>query len=195
MASSAGIGRAINTSSNQNQNLPGNNTITYSMLDASTKPYLLPNVCLSETDLAAAITATSLVGGGLITLAQSFTINSTYTIPANTVLRGSKGSTILTAATSGSLILSANCKLTDVQITTALTSGSLVKLNGTKCEVTGCTFTVASGGTGVAVEVASNLNDIHDNIFYGVVAPSTGTGIQYNAGTVGSVNQYNSFFP
>lgn len=149
--------------------------------------------CANETDLSNAITTATSNGGGVICLLNSFTISAAHTIPANTVLIGRKGGSIITLASSGALTLSQKCKLIDVYIKTSLTSGSLVTLTGSNCEITGCNFTVPSNSTGNCLDVFSAGNDIHDNMFNGVVVPSTGTGINYELGSMDNTDEYNVF--
>lgn len=161
-----------------------------------TTPNAYPNYfCATEADLTTAITNATSNGGGVICLLNSFTCTAAHTIPANTVLLGRKGGSILTFSSSGALTLSASCKMLDVQITTALTSGNLVTINGNKCEIAGCQFTVGAAGTGIAVDVNANQCNIHDSTFYGVLTPSTGTGIQYELGTTDNFDEYNEFLP
>jgi hypothetical protein len=159
-----------------------------------TSPNAYPNYFVtSEADLSAAITSASSNGGGVICIQNSLTLAAAHTIPDNTVLIGRKGGSIVTLTTTGALTFGNKSKILDVFITTALTSGQLVTITGYQNEVAGCTFTVPSASTGGCVDVFGTNNDIHNNVFNGVLSPSTGTGITYEAGSSSNTDELNVF--
>jgi hypothetical protein len=137
----------------------------------------------TEAELATAITAASSAGGGVIGLLNSFTISSAHTLPANTILQGRSGATILTLASSGAITLSQNSEIRDTQLTTALTSGSMVVASSNYAKVRGCQLTIPTNSTGQAILVSGNANKFYSNTFIGVSGADTGYGINYSAGT------------
>jgi hypothetical protein len=146
----------------------------------------------NESALSTAITSCSSGGGGVICLTASFSITSGHTIPANTILVGQQGNTILTIGTGGSLTLASTAALSYLNITTALSSGTLITMSGVNCYVENCSITVPSNSTTVCINVTGSNNLIFRSTFIGVATPSTGVGVQFTSGS-GNVDQYCTF--
>lgn len=116
-------------------------------------PYLIPKPVYSvdtygvtsESQFAAAITGCSAAGGGTIALMGSFTIAGSYTLPANTVLEGSRGATVLTVT--GSLTLSNYSMVQDVVFVQGDSTPRNLVIIPTTCVgaiVRGCKFTIST---------------------------------------------------
>jgi hypothetical protein len=130
----------------------------------------------TETELAAAITATS--SGGSIKAVASFTITAAHTFSDFTEFSGLGESTKLTLSSSGALTMGNKCKLSDLAFdTTALSSGACVTVTGTYFRCENCEFKVNTGGTDIALQINGSNASIEETRFYGVVPPSTGTGV------------------
>jgi hypothetical protein len=122
-------------------------------------PNAWPNYFVStEAQLSTAITNASSGGGGVICLLQSFTITSAHTIPANTVLQGRGGATILTLSSSGALTLADFACMRDVFLTTALSSGNMLSLPNNYSKVRDCQFTCPTTSTVNCINVTGNAN-------------------------------------
>jgi hypothetical protein len=136
-----------------------------------------------EASLSAAISLCVTGGGGVICLLNAFPISSAHTIPPDTVLIGRKGLSVVTVLSGGSLTISNYAEVKDVYLTTALSSGTLMTLGSTRSTVEGCKFIVPGSSTVVCIYVTGNYNLILACDFLGVLAPSTGVGIEFVSGT------------
>lgn len=148
-------------------------------------PTAYPNFFVtSSADLTTAIAAAASNGGGVICLLNSFSISSAFSIPAKTLLLGRKGGSIITFLAGGQINMPNNdSDMQDVWITTALTTGTLCALSGSRANITRCNFTVPSAGTTICINVTGNSNFTTRSVFAGVLAPSTGVGIKYTSGS------------
>ncbi len=136
----------------------------------------------SESSLSAAISTCA--AGGVICVYQAFTVSTaSYTIPAGCILLGRDAGSIITLSGSGALVLASEAIMRDIQITTALSSGTLVTLSNSRSTLQTCKFSVPSNSTTVCVNVTGSSNLIQRCVFTGVLGPSTGVGIQYTSGS------------
>lgn len=136
----------------------------------------------SESTLASSIVTCA--AGGVICVYQPFTISTaSYTIPAGVVLIGRDAGAIITISGSGALVLASEAIMRDIQITTALTTGTLVTLSNNRSSLQTCKFSVPSTSATVCVNVSGNSTLIERCEFTGVAGTSTGVGIRYSGGT------------
>jgi hypothetical protein len=133
-------------------------------------------------------------GGGVICLTGSFSINTALFLPADTVLIGRRGITVLTFTGATTLTIGDRAKVLDVDFSTALSSASLLTLANQNL-VMGCKFSVPASSTVICCDVAGNGNDIQDNQFFGVSGGSTGVAINYQIGTSDNSDERNVFAP
>lgn len=131
--------------------------------------------------------------GGTIVLANNITIASSVTLPANVKLLGRSGVTVTLSGTSTELILSQYCQLMDVRVSSVKTTGVNVRVNGTNVKINLCRFNVATAGTARCLYVNANYVSANMSEFDGVVAPSTGIGIEL-AGGVTAFNEYDNTY-
>lgn len=135
----------------------------------------------SEATLASAISTCA--AGGVICIYQPFTISTaSYTIPSGCMVIGRLAGSLVTISGTGALVLASEAIMRDVQITTALTTGTLVSLSNSRSTLQSCKFSVPSSSTTVCVNVTGSSNLIERCVFTGVLAPSTGVGIKYTSG-------------
>lgn len=148
-------------------------------------PNAWPNFfATTEAEFSTAISSAISAGGGVICLMNSFTCTSSHTIPANTIVQGRVGASIITLSGSGAIVLSNdNSMIRDVQFTTALTSGALVTCSGNYAQIRSCQFTIPTNSTGECILVTGNSNKFYNNIFIGVQGADTGYGIVYQSGS------------
>lgn len=147
----------------------------------------------NETQLAAALSAASGLGG-VIVLTGPFTITSQYYLPDSTIILGRRSASVITLGAGGGLHLINNAELRDVHMTTAQTSGNSVSLQGNYSILRTCRIQVPSAGTNSAVGIDGSGNRVYNCIFAGVLGSATATGIAYNSGT-NNLDDSSVFFP
>lgn len=148
----------------------------------------------SEATLASAISDCASDGGGVICVVGPFAITTAKTIPINTVVVGRGGLSVITLQGSAVINLSDQDCLRDVYFETTITTGNLVVMAGASVTIWNCQFTVTPANTVVCVSVQGSGCGIQQSIFRGVLAPSTCTGIEFEAGFVDSYERDNSFY-
>lgn len=142
-----------------------------------------PNYLAStEAQLAASIASANTGGGGIIVIANPFTISANYTIGAGTVLQGRAGASLITALTGGSITMAGGSRARDLAMTTALTSGNMMVVTGQGSVLRDLTFTIPTTSTGACLQVTGNSHRIYNCAFNGVLGSSTATGINYSSG-------------
>ncbi len=156
-----------------------------------------PNVLLAGdgsgdyTTLAAAIAA--LPTGGVICVSANTTVPTNATLPNNTKLLGRKNVT-LTVSAGATVTLGDNCLVEDLTVDhTGATSGNALLISGNNAEVFDCIFKESAANTGVAISVTGNYATITDSRFYGVLTPSTGTGISVGNNAVDCYANNNTY--
>jgi hypothetical protein len=131
--------------------------------------------------------------GGVILLANDISLASTVTIPANVKVIGRLGVTI-TLAASAELQLGNYCQLEDIRVTSARTSGVLVRATGTNVKINKCRFNCVTTPAGVVcLRVQGNYTSCNMSEFDGVLSPSGGIGVQV-AGGVTAFNEYDNTY-
>lgn len=146
-----------------------------------------PNVFVSGTvgegDTTSLATAVGLLPayGGVLILMSDLTISSSVTLPANCKLLARRGVTLTISGTSTELILGDRSIIEDLCCSSTKTSGVLVRATGFKTSSRNCRFDVNGAGTAVGLQIDGNACSVHTSEFTGVIAPSTGTGINTDA--------------
>lgn len=158
-----------------------------------------PNVFLSPlgfgdaTTLAGAI-ALLPASGGVICLMDDITISAPVTIPANTKILGRNKNATMTFTGTGSLSFTgAGSILQDVALVTAANLTMVDANGGTNLTVQNCTFTAPPAGTATCVRLRANGCVIVNNIFNGVLSPSTSDAILADIGFAGSIIRDNFY--
>jgi hypothetical protein len=147
------------------------------VLTASEGVYYVSN----ELSFDAALTACAGLGGGQIILTADFTIETSKTVPSNTVVIGRKAASVLTFSLLGSLELEDEAELRDVTIESALPSGTLVETVGDRVKIQNCKFTVDPSSTLTCVLLSGDFGTVFDSNFNGVSGTSA-TGIDFGSG-------------
>lgn len=135
----------------------------------------------SEADLASALTAAGIAGGGVILISGSFTLSAAYTVPSGTILLGRAGEEVITFLAGGSLIMADESDIRELTMDTMLSSGTLIDLSGSRCNIRNCKITVPVTSSIICVEVTGSNNLITRSNFIGVVG-TPAIGIDYAGG-------------
>jgi hypothetical protein len=149
-----------------------------------------------ESELITALTDAASNGGGVICIRDSFSITDQRVMPANTVLIGRGGETVLTFAATGDpkLDMDDQCELRNLFFECAKTSGDLVRMLGDSGRVISCEFDVEPTDSLVCVSVTGDANGVRDSVFRGVLG-ATAVGIEFDAMSSDGFEQDNTFLP
>jgi uncharacterized delta-60 repeat protein len=99
----------------------------------------------NQSQFQSALTDLNSIGGGVLLLTDSFSINTAFTVPENVKILGRGKKTVLTLTDSGSLILSKNCELQDFTVKASSSfSGNAVHLNGQRAKMTNMVIDLSS---------------------------------------------------
>jgi hypothetical protein len=156
------------------------------------------NVFLSATgdgDATTLAQAVSLLpsGGGLIVVMDDVVVPSKVSIPSNTKILGRSKGIKFTINGAVGLELGESCVLEDIELITA-GGNILVETLGDKNVIKKCRFIVPNNNAnGVCIRVNSNYNHVGECEFIGVISPSLGKGIVYQAGTSDNTDSNNVF--
>lgn len=148
-----------------------------------------------EESLGVALSEALGNGGGVIAIRELFTIQTSKTIPPNTVLLGRDGLTPITVGATAQILLSENAKMEYLDIETDRASGDVVQMQGYAALIRNCKFTLDPDLPLVAVSVAGDACGVERNLFIGTGPGTTAIGVEFEAGYAESYEENNTYIP
>lgn len=148
-----------------------------------------------EISLGVALAQAVADGGGVIAIREAFTIQSSTTIPPNTLLLGREGATVMTVGATAQLILSDNSKLEYLEMDTERISGNVVEMQGYAGLIRNCKQTLDPDLPLVGISVQGDACGVERVLFNGAGAGTTSVGIAFEAGYAESYEENCTYIP
>jgi hypothetical protein len=147
------------------------------------KLFTNPIAVSTQAQLVAALATCVTNVGGVIQILQGFSLTTIHTVPTNTKIIGTKGSSVMSVGTGGGVILSDGSELQDLFFSTTLNdSSSVIRMSSNYSVIRGCKVAASAGNLVTGVIVTGNANKIHNAIFSGVAGQPNTHGIDYAGG-------------
>lgn len=136
----------------------------------------------NEAEFAAAITAFGIAGGGEMTIVQSFSLTTNYTIPARTIIVGASKVIQLSIQVGCTLTMGDYADLRDIALVAVKTTGNLIEIPAVGATFQGVEFVMVGANSVTALYFTGTGNHVFRCVFQNVVGTSA-TGINYFSGS------------
>lgn len=154
--------------------------------------FVAPSGAGTDSTLASAISNLPAEGGSILIL-EDITLTAVHELPAGCKLRGRGRGTRITIESPGALVVAGDeCSIEDlvIEFDEAITA---LTIEGSFCTVERVSFVGPDDQAFTAISVEGNANHVGECVFYGVLFPSLGTGIDYEAGSTDNSDEFNAF--